>query len=317
MTDPTLPYFVYGTLKPGELAHPRIADLVAHHEPAALPKHSIHVRDGLPGLIPGGRELVQGFLLYPRDGLSARLASDIAAYEPDKLYAPVVVQFDHGNGKIRANTHVLRRETRGNAKQWPSVEWFLRDDPLLRYGLPALRSSVIHGVAAGPISPDSDAPAFWSSYLPMLGTYLALCGILERYTTLAFASSSPSQGIALLDHSPEGAAAAASAAPPSSDTVYGTDDLDAVKWKPSSRWEFWYQVRSNAVHRGKSAFRDAGLVSSSALGLSEALIILLGNTVDGLAKRWADDASMAGRSWPQTDVTAGASTAMPSDEGGL
>lgn len=307
-----MPFFVYGTLKPRELANRRIADLVAHEEPATLPGHTIHIRDGLPGLIPGSREGVQGYLLYPRDGLASRLASDIAAYEPDKLYAPTVVQIPHGNDVLQANTHVFRRETRGNARKWPESEWFLRDDPLLRYGLPTLRSSVIDGVAAGPISPDSDAPAFWSSYLPMLGTYLALFGSVERYTTLAFAASTPSQWIALLDHSPEGESAAASAAPPSSETAYGSDDLDAVKWKPSSRWASWYQVRSNAVHRGKSAFRDADLVASSALGLSEALIILLDNTVDGLAKRWADDA----RSWPQTDVTSGAFTAMPSDEVG-
>ena len=71
-------YFLYGTLKPGQIAFYLIEDFIDANKTvdAVLPDHYLAIRDGLPFAYsfdlknPGSGELMQlsGFLVYPKDG---------------------------------------------------------------------------------------------------------------------------------------------------------------------------------------------------------------------------------------------------------
>lgn len=280
------PFFVYGTLQPTELAFRRIAPLVAAARPAELADFGMFVRDGLPGLQVAEGARVHGYLLYAVPEAVQALRETIRAFEPKDLYAEVSVTVARADGtSVKALTHKLRKDDRGAPEYWDEDHWTCAEDPLFLFGLPQLTRSIALA-AEVPGYPDSMDPRFWTNYLPILGQFLALCGVLERYLTLAYAPSSVWSQLGDLGDSDAGRRASERAPAPSETTVFSTDRLDAVRWAPGNEWRFWYQVRSNAVHRGKAAFRDADLVATSAVGLSTALTALLGEEIPGLQEAW-------------------------------
>lgn len=294
MTDGTddRPLFTYGTLKPDQLAYRRIAHLIDRSEPATLPGYALCVRDGLPGLKVESWGRVRGFLLYPHPDTRAELFATVERYEPDSLYTkPQGVRAEAEDGRsVPALTLLMQRPEKGSPVEWPDASWSCADDPLFRYGLPEMIRELDRAKRLR-ISPDGDDPHFWQVFVPTLGAFLALCGVLERYLTLSRERDSTAQHLRDLGASEAGLAAVAGVQEPDRSHVFRTDDIKKSQaWSPENAWTFWYQVRSNAVHRGKAAFRDYELLATSAEGLSQALSALLGSEIPGLAARWEQDA---------------------------
>lgn len=81
-----LPYFAYGLFKPGELAHGQIEEFLEESPVEEQVTGVLYVRDGLPLLRPGGRDLVVGYLLRFREGKAEEAYARICAFEPRKHY---------------------------------------------------------------------------------------------------------------------------------------------------------------------------------------------------------------------------------------
>lgn len=75
-----LPMFVYGTLKPGELAHSQIQDLVSMGQPAGVAGFNLAVVDGIPYALPAEDDgWISGSLL----------SVDVSAYQRVSDYEQV------------------------------------------------------------------------------------------------------------------------------------------------------------------------------------------------------------------------------------
>lgn len=285
------PFFVFGTLKADQLGFRQIMDVVALVEPATARGFSLYVRDGLPGLLPNPGGSVQGELLHAIDGSWEELDHRIRIFEPDgerELYSrkEILVDLPGSGSTVRALTHRFRREQRGHPDYWDRDSWTLADDPLILFGFPQILQRLAVSARPAESLTASDDPAFWSAYLPALGDFLTLTGVLERCAALAVGSGSPTETMKEFGRLQEAVRAAAKAPRPTRPTVYSTRNLSSTRWTPETSWDFWYQVRSNAVHRGKSASQDAALVGSSARGLAIALHNFLVEVIPGIHDAW-------------------------------
>lgn len=275
------PFFVYGSLQPTQPGFRQLARLVEHHEPVAVVDHAIFIRDGLPGLVayPGGR--VHGFLLHPRAGCDSELADAIDAFESKDLYTrKQSIATETG---IRAWTVLMKSPGKGNKVLWEQDQWTLADDPMLVVGMPVIRDNLAQILSASSENKVLDPVGFWREYIPLMGNFLSLTAVLERLVTFRFGGRDVMERIRQFDLSEDGRSAALRAGymPPQ---VLSTRDLEPSH--DSKPWQGWYQVRNNAVHRGKAAIRDRSVVASAAVGLHDALAWYLKDEIPGVWDAW-------------------------------
>jgi hypothetical protein len=65
---------------------------------------------------------------------------------------------------------------------------------------------------------------------------------------------------------------------------------DSEQIDPNGRraWDFWYQVRSNLSHRGKSTRRDLDIVREALVDVHDVLRLLLLHSVPEIETAWAE-----------------------------
>lgn len=290
MTDASAAgFFVYGTLKPGELGFGRISEHIERANHAHVDEVGIYLRDGLPALneLPGGRVL--GYVLVPKVGHEYALTSALALFEPKHLYTVTRVQATVASGDVLAVTaHFAKSPDAGFIELLEHGWWTATRDPLFRYGLPQTRRLIEELPLRNVKAVDSNMPSFWQAYVPVLGHFLVLCSILERFTTFSYPGKSINERLQGFIESADAKSAARGLRPPPRTTIYSTDKLAEVEWSTTNPWDFWYQVRCNAVHRGKSAQHDLPLVTSCARSMSKALMTVLAGRLPDLAREWRD-----------------------------
>ena len=287
-------WFVYGSLKPGELGYRQIKEFIETYEKAKLKGYGLLIRDGLPGLEERNGGIVDGYNLYAKLGQESELASFIEQFEDPSLYevCEVKVTIDSG-ADVQAASNFLKYIRNGNPEPIQSSTWSICDDPLFRHGLPSLYTTAHESEAFNGFA--GDMPSFWHNYLPVMGTFLNLWTVMERYVAFAQpgvksvrssktpCSTAPTMSAHLkaLRDSDEGVKAMESVVTTPDRTVWRTNKVKrAVRSRVLT--EVWYQVRNNSAHRGKSAAKDYNLVRNCALGLSEFLVALLSQEVNGL-----------------------------------
>lgn len=289
-------WFVYGSLKPAELGFRRIKSLIDHHEPAQLKGYRLLIRDGLPAIgdHKGNTRPVEGHLLYAKPGEESELASVIDAFEMPDNYEVHNVEVTNASGlSVNAVANFLRYPKNGNPEFIESSSWRVCDDAYFRHGLPTLFHAAQNSIAG--FHGHGNSPNFWKDYLPIMGTFLNLCTVMERYVAFSqpwinsdiYEKNRPEKPPTMQEHlkaleqSDAGKKALVSVIHGPTTRVFRTD-IGRVKISPDRPLQYWYQVRNNSAHRGKSVIKDYDLVRNSALGLSEFLVALLSQEVNGL-----------------------------------
>ncbi len=284
-------WFVYGSLKPAELGFRQIKDLIDHHEPAQLSGYRLLIRDGLPaiGNHKGNTRPVDGHLLYAKLGEESELASVIDAFEmPGNYYVQDVEVINASGISVGAAANFLKYPKNGNPEFIESSSWSVCDDTYFQLGLPTLFRMAQKSITG--FHGHGNSPDFWKDYLPIMGTFLNLCTVLERYVAFAQPGINSDvyekpptmqEHLKALERSPAGEKALVSVSHLPNRPVFRTD-IGRKAISPSNPLRYWYQVRNNSAHRGKSVFKDYDLVRHSALGLSEFLVALLSQEVNGL-----------------------------------
>jgi len=293
-TDSNGVWFVYGSLKPNELGFRQIERFIEVYENAKLNGYGLLIRDGLPGLEKRIGGIVDGYNLYAKPGQESELAFVIEQFEDPSLYEVCEVEVINNSGAdVQATSNFLRYIRNGNPESIQSSTWSMCDDPLFKRGLPILYATAHESEAFVGLA--GDMPSFWHNYLPVMGTFLNLWTVMERYVAFAqpgvksvrssknLCSTAPTMSAHLkaLRVSDEGVNAMKSVVTYPNRHVWRADKVKrAVRTHIPT--EVWYQVRNNSAHRGKSAAMDYNLVRNCALGLSEFLVALLSQEVDGL-----------------------------------
>jgi gamma-glutamylcyclotransferase (GGCT)/AIG2-like uncharacterized protein YtfP len=254
--DRSKPLFVYGFLRPGELAYHQIGGYVAHAEPASVSGEALE-RDGLLILAAEGNDEVFGDLLRfePQQAELAYRAID--ELEPRNLYrwAPGTAVAD---GKpIEVNMLVAATAARGSHRL--DYEWSSRTDPLFTEALDEINLILEPG---RPLSPGSEEIRAFFRYQM---AYLLLWSAIERYASLRWGfGGGPVQRVKKLAREPAFVRALQEHAAPGR-VVYRADNPGAspIRLDPGDATraiDFYYQVRSNITHRGKAAHDELSLV---------------------------------------------------------
>jgi hypothetical protein len=136
---------------------------------------------------------------------------------------------------------------------------------------------LLNEAAPNGVSSQPDTPVLWSSFFQLQASYLLLWSVVERYTALRFGPGKETgERIRQLnqDASFRKAVIAADARP---GVVFDSRDQGAYRLAAdgSGAAEYFYRVRSNLSHRGKSAFKDGQLVYKATTELLAAMRILL------------------------------------------
>lgn len=296
------PYFVYGTLKPDEIAFYQIKDLIEVVKPAQVKDFALYIRDGIPLIFKSPNwPALDGYLIWPKQDKEVEIEKTLNAYEGDRLYIREKIVATYENKQVDCFTYVGRNPVGSNAEPLHG-SWFGRDDTIFSNSFPSLFKNIKNLVRADISSgPDIDD---WDYYNELTSKYLLLvtiierlaylfCGevftikeikndkdfyndrIMKRITALGKCSQFQEaykevEKLGLLHH------------------VEIFDSRDARKRLNSKRskeaLESWYQVRSNLQHRGKSARKDVRTVRDSLVSLANIMSILLPKLLPGIDK---------------------------------
>jgi hypothetical protein len=293
--DLSRPLFAYGLLKPGELAFSLLEPFVCSRDQARA-RGTLWLRDGIPLFDPGTDGQVGGWLLWFDPARLSEAWKVACSFEPAKQYRWAVVQAHSGAEGTDADVLAGRRIHAGsageNVQHWPAAR-----DPVFAEGLDEVERLAEEAAPDGSVHPQLDTPELWGSFFRLQAAYLLLWSIIERYTALRFGPGlDPLARIKQLgeDTSFINAVADAGVKPgavvdsrdPGRHHQLAADGTGAAK--------YFYQVRSNLSHRGKSAFQDAQLVHKAVTELRRAMRILLdrqlpamgGGIRDSAMARW-------------------------------
>ena len=274
---PWLPLFVYGSLRPGELAHRQITNLITRVQPATAHGLQLSVRDGLPFAQPEDHQSVEGDVLWPRRDRLQEFYRLVRDYEGTKLYSETDRSVTTADGEvISTRIFVGKRVTHANPEPL-GERWTSAQDPLFSTGLDAISDAGRRHFRKGLPALPADHPEFWRGFLPLQGLYLVLCTVLERYTALVFGPTvDPMKRVARLRDDPDAIEAVRLADPPAL-RVFDSRNAQVHYSAPGRKpFDAWYQVRSNLTHRGKAGgIHDFRLVEKAVVGLHDAMRHLL------------------------------------------
>ena len=267
--DITLPLFTYGIFKPGQLGYFRLKDFVTKKKNAKVPSE-LKVRDGLPIFDGRGHSEVEGVLLFFNKEHCKEAYEHIIEIEPDKQYEWGTCDAKVDNESYEANILLGKKPDKGTVRfkdeyedylhQWDSKE----DDPLFTTALDVVQDVISECTdfefKGGP---KADLKPFFRLQM----AYLLLWTSIERYASLRYGlkedphrkvkqiSSEEPFAKSLQEHVREKRSVQRADDPTEKET------LDPEKTDKAI--DYYYQVRSNITHRGKSAPHDFELLKSS------------------------------------------------------
>jgi hypothetical protein len=249
--DKSLPFFSYGIFRPGEVAYFRIRDFVEVQTPARV-EGQLFLRDGLLIGDQRGTGEIDGAMLTFKSLGSKDAYHAIAEIEPRKQYRWDEVSIAGTRANILWGVSPKKGSTSLDFK------WSSWDDPLFTDAL-----EVVEETLASNLEWEWDTKQAFRVQM----AYLLLWNAIERYTSLRYqlGGNATSKVKRLADEA--AFASGLGCLPAVVRSVQRADDPgQRVTFDPNDpkkSLEYYYQVRSNMVHRGKAMARDHRIVVES------------------------------------------------------
>ncbi|MDN5856166.1 MAG: hypothetical protein L0K86_25655, partial [Actinomycetia bacterium] len=212
----------------------------------------------------------------------------VAEFEPDKHYRCDVVDVESAGQRLRANVLAGRQVGKGTGQDL-SRSWSAASDPTFVEGLAEVMALAVETAPTG-VSSQPDGPSFWRQFFRLQAAYLLLWAIVERYTALRYGPGlEPMKRIKLLGEDSRFRAAVVAVDAVGESVIDARDPDGKITIRPDGDQaaRYFYQVRSNLSHRGKSAFRDGQLVYSALVQLHDVMRDVLAKEVPVLAEEWS------------------------------
>ena len=251
--DTLLPFFAYGAFKPGELAFHRLRDLVVSQESPRTIQGELRIRDGLPIANPVGNTRLRGALLRFRRGTEDEAYARIAALEPGKQYRWEIALVEN----TPANYLVGKSPMKGSVSL-EAEDWSGKDDPLFTAAL-----DVVDETLAKHSSFEWDLKPLFRLEM----AYMLLWSSIERYASLRYDLSDKATSKIMSIAAEPAFQEALRAQVNTKREVFRADDpaskcvLDPSQ--PTKALAYYYQIRSNLVHRCKGVVRDHEILNQS------------------------------------------------------
>lgn len=301
--DITLPFFAYGYFKPGEISFHIIKDSVKYCQEWEIPG-MLKERDGVPLLkIGSNTHSIKGALIFFKEGMEKESYQKISEIEPGKLYEWYKIKrLDQWAWVLKGTEFAIGPGSHdydgcGNDNEWNGNEdpYFVDAISIVKMILAdcdnevsAAKGSEKKSLVTGPVERESENQRFFKLQM----AYSLLWAIFERFAILKYGFPKDSKSrlipvknnISNDDHfkkllhelhqgkpdeweTKKRPSVYISRIPQKKDgkTHYTLDPSDSEK-----TINYYYQIRSNLVHRGKSIHRDYELLKSA---LQELLMI--------------------------------------------
>ncbi|WP_049996406.1 hypothetical protein [Halococcus sediminicola] len=265
------PFFTYGIFKPGQIAHFRLEDFIDDTKTASV-DHPLYERDGIPLLNTEKDGRTNGVLLWFNPEDAERAYMKITQIEPGNQYRCTQTTATADDTEYNANILVGINPKNGGHKLEdhsgsPIQDWDgEKNDPFFNEALDVVEEKIKQHTRAE----DND----FSSYFELQMAYLLLWTVIERYVTLRYGFGANSyherkrmaieedgfrEGLEdVLEHR-DGAIIRKTHKPEE------TKELSTID--PEQAIHYYYQVRNNIAHRGKSLDQDIHILRSSLLEL--------------------------------------------------
>lgn len=252
-----LPFFAYGAFRPGQLAFHRLKPFVERAEDSTV-SGELRIRDGLPILDPDGIQNVSGSVLFFRSFAFEDAYRSIVDLEPDAQYR----WGEKPSGSNTVNVLFGRSPKKGSV---PGQDWDGRQDPLFTAALDVVRDT---------LSRNKNFDSNLKRTFRLQMAYLLLWSAIERYVSLRYHLGNKVMEKVMNLASESAFSEALRNLQPAPREVYRADkpqeQVRLDSGDPEGSLSYYYQIRSNIVHRGKGHRDDHGRVRQS---LEELLVI--------------------------------------------
>lgn len=263
--NPELPLFVYGIFKPGQLGFYQIEDLVEKCTPYKIPA-KLYERDGVPLLKLGGNfGLIQGYIITFVDSGRKEAYLRIVAMEPHNQYKWGTHETSDGS---LVNVLIGRRLNKGS-HYFEYNDWDGKKDPLFNEALALIDAICISKFKYSDALHDFSEPIYRIFHLQM--AYMLLWSAIERYGSLKYGLNlRPTEKYKKIADE-EAFKVGLRKYVTEDRIIYRADEPRKAKHLDINDSEksidYYYQIRCNSVHRGKSVFKDESLIEKSLMEL--------------------------------------------------
>jgi hypothetical protein len=239
-----LPFFAYGIFKPGELGFLRIKEFVDGKPISCTVPGQLWVRDGLPiaHLRATRGSEISGYLIHFEPGVGFNAYARIAELEPEYQYK---WNMKKPNGE---DAWILEGKNPENGEIYG--DWDGQQDPLFGYGLDVIEEiwEINHGVSGA-----------YDKLFRLEAAYLLLWSAIERYASLRYHLSNRVKFKLepIITDSAFAQALKKYVVIDKPRSVRSADNPETV-WNldpnsPRDSFQYYWQIRNNTSHRGKSA----------------------------------------------------------------
>ena len=267
--DSNLPFFAYGIFKPGQIAYSKIKDLVLQKKEISINRPMKH-RDGVPILLKKENERykTKGFLYDFSDGEKAYKI--ICQTMSPALYEWGTIDVE---GE-KANVLFGLKPDSGSDSIEDACDRECFDgsnDPIFKEGIQLIRKNL-----------DEDDFDWEEGFFKLQMNYMLLWSAIDRYCKLKYNMGSEHEN--RLELAKEGNFI--DALRKIEDTrayrpIFSTDDLIRRSFdvsNPKYCINYYYTLRCNIVHRGKTSIRDLRLLKKATADLLEIFEYILDET---------------------------------------
>lgn len=261
--DTNFPFFSYGIFKPGELVFFRIWEFVKNIDRNCSINSTLLIRDGLPIIDSEENGQVYGVLIYFKKNRAIEAYQRIIEIEPDKHYRWGKIEvLNKNNKKFFANVLLGKSPKRGSVHQ-DNFYFEGRKDPLFNDAFDVIKE-VINNC--------ENYEGEKSRFFKLQMAYLLLWTIIERYVTIRYhlGGNNIMQKIHELGNDELFCKELSKIKVEKRHIIRSDQPRTKVTLDyndPKKSLDYYYQIRSNIVHRGKAAYDDHRMLYRSTVEL--------------------------------------------------
>ena len=279
-----LPFFAYGIFKPGQLAYSRIEDYVLGEPKECIVKHGIYERDGIPFVCKDDNQgETIGYIIHFKED-ERELAYDIIRKTESKKYyrwetTNCYEKTNRGETDKKdyeeANILFGKKPSKSNPKPVEYGKYDGNNDIFFDYGVRLITGDMINYKKNNS----------FNNFFRLQRNYLLLWTCIERYTSLKYGENTKhynNQQLAgeqifqdSFDHYVT-----------EEREITNSQSLEKEKLRPGKYFksiDYYYTMRSNVAHRGKSlSFVDERNLRKSLIELLNIFQCVLEDTFKGM-----------------------------------
>lgn len=279
-----LPYFTYGLFKPNEPAHHTISQyLTGEPKPYTINGIGLWIRDGLPVVDLNRPDQVKGAELKFKPELQEQVYSTICNFVSagdQGIYTWDVLE----TKEFTINLLVGKEPQKGSIES-DIANWTAKTDPMFTTAMDVIQKKIDQNAMHEFI----EKPFAWDRFFELLMAYQLLWSSIERYCSFTYglmlepiekrhhlARSEVFRKYLkqiLKEHVQHH----------QTDTIYHSQSLDDYKRldadKPIYSIDYYYYIRNNLAHRGKSEWRDGDIIRIALIELHRLFRLILDDTL--------------------------------------